>query len=166
MKTDQLKKLNTMVKEFKKLEESIERLRSQLEMREIDLEKLSRITIPEFLEENTLSEIKLATGEKVIVKDQLKTSLAGKNIYIVFEEMLALEKGDEEKINVLFKDSILVEDELGKVAKMLLAKKIGYTPKKTIHPSTLKKYVAERLAEGKKIPSEIGIFHYKETKIK
>jgi hypothetical protein len=75
-------------------------------------------------------------------------------------------KQAEEKVEDLFKTSLVVEDISEDVLKILLDFGIPYDIKRSIHPQTLKKYCQELLDSGKKVPDGISVFQYQETKIK
>ena len=125
--------------------------------------------IPEILNEVGLSELKLSTGEKIIVKDQLKSSIADKNYLQAYQNMIAAEGGDadaKEKVDGLFKSKAIIENPDDQILNNLIEKQVPYDLKREIHWQTLQKYCKNKLDRGEKIPEGISVFTYSETVIK
>lgn len=137
-------------------------------------ELISRQSIPSILNECGLSELKLVTDEKIIVKDEVKVSIADKNIYNLYKEMIKeemlskqLEEFEAEaNIKPLFKEVLTINEVNEETLNLLIENEIPYDNKKTIHPMTLKKYVTTKIEEGAVVPASINVFKYQETKIK
>jgi hypothetical protein len=137
---------------------------------------ISQVLIPSILNECNLSEIKLTSGERIIIKDKVKSSIADKRIETAFAEMVNYEcekydyKTAYENINGLFKEKIILEkltDEEKEIAlEILVNNEIPYENKKEIHWQTLNSYVREKLDRGEVIPESINVFRYQETEIK
>lgn len=164
---------------------SIASLEVVLQAKKKELEKLSREEIPAIMNELELSEIKLKTGKKIIVKDEVKPSVSKAVIYKVQEQMIKLEMdriiGDEQastqerlteiheqaqrNISALFKENIVMEYN-HKNVQTLLKNECVFDQDMSIHHQTLKKYCKERIEAGQKLPADIKIFQYQETKIK
>lgn len=163
---DSLGELAELCRSQQKIEEDISNLEEALKQKKRKLEYVSRELIPSLLNSKGLSEIKLWTGEKILVQDKIKASIANKNNLLAYRNMVSAEGGDSTSIDELFKSETIIEDISDDFLDFLLEKEIPYTNKKTIHPQTLKKYCKEKLERGEVIPEGISVFQYQETKIK
>lgn len=166
---DKLEDLSNLCLLQKQTEKDIEEAEEKLKTLKQELQTVSREGIPSILNELGLSELKLSTGEKVIVEQKIKSSIANKNYLGAYRGMIALEGGDdlaEEKVESLFKTQTILENSDEKTLQTLLEANISYELKRTIHPQTLNKYCRGLLESGKTIPEEITVFQYQETKIK
>ena len=163
-----LEKLSALCQTQKLLLRSITQKEKELKDYEAKLEEISRVKIPTLLNELGLSEVRLNTGEKLIVKDQVKANITNQNVHAAFQAMVEAEGGEgaEEKIENLFKTKLEVSEQSEEFLSYLLNKGYTYDLKKTIHHSTLNKYCRERLSQGKSIPENISVYEYQETTIK
>lgn len=169
MEEDALKKLQELCDKFQELKFEIEKQESKLENSKRELENVSRNLIPPLLNDYGLSEVRLISGEKVIVSDKIKASISAENSMSAYKNMIKEEGGDqagEESVDSLFKKQLVIEDQLDRAMKLLLQKQIPYDQKMSIHHQTLSKYCRLRLEEGKEIPKGISVFQYQETSIK
>jgi hypothetical protein len=160
------------------IEMSIKTLEAVVKAYEQKENNISQILIPTILNECGVSEVRLASGEKLIVSDEIKADIADKNTVYAFAEMIELEQKENgleyseafENVNALFKDSIVLKslspEEFKKAAEMLIEEGIPYEGKKDIHWQTLKKYVKTQLEYGKSIPKAINVFKYQKTTLK
>ena len=165
---DKLVVLSKLVKDYKSIEADIADIEAKLKERMEALQKISREAIPSILNSTGLSEIKLATGEKLKVEDKIQASIADKNYTVAYRNMIQAEGGDdnaEVKVDSLFKAQVVLEDVSDEVLEMLLEKDIAYEVKRSIHWQTLRKYCQGKLEDGKQIPEGISVFQYQETKI-
>jgi hypothetical protein len=166
---DSLLKLSGFCKEYKDIEKEISTLEEQLKGKKEKLEYVSRTQIPTILNEVGLSEIRLSTGEKVIVEDKLKASISDKNYSLAYRNMIKEEGGDDfavTKIDSLFKSRAVINEVSDDVLEVLISNNIPYDMDRSIHWQTLQKYCKGKLENGKPIPEGIGVFQYQETKIK
>ena len=166
---DMLVKLSESCDRLRKLEKEVEEAEDVLKHKQRELENVSRDTIPSLLNSLGLSELRLSTGEKIEIKDKVKASIANKNYFEAYRNMVEAEGGDEEaekKVNGLFKSTAVLEDPSDEVLDFLLDKEIAYESKKSIHAQTLAKYCRGKLERGEFIPEGISVFSYQETKIK
>jgi hypothetical protein len=157
---------------------SLETLEEVLKTFKDEEQLISQNLIPSILNDCGLQEIKLTSGERIIVEDKVKSSISDKRIADAFAEMVKLEQEQNnydyetafENINSLFKEKIilekLTEEEKEKALDLLSEFNIPYDSKKEIHWQTLNSYVKEKLDSGKSLPISINIFKYQETKIK
>lgn len=183
-KVDQLKNLrgeenpDHVNRVFKNLVEripdiSLATLEGVAKLFKIKEEKLSREEIPSILNELNMAEIKLTTGEKITVKDEIKASVNEANRRKLMEEMAKIEaefrgiEFEDALYNVkgLFKEK-LISDFDAELESELIQKGIGFDHKIDIHYQTLNKYVRDNLDQGLPIPESLSVFTYQETKIK
>lgn len=161
---DTLLQLKKLCDEYSTISFEIEKKEDELKAKKQTLENLSRNLIPALLGEYNLSEIKLSSGEKVMVQDKLKSSITNTRIDSVYKNMI--EEEGEDKVNSLFQIQTFIEDSSTDTLNLLLENSIPYELKKFIHWQTLNKYCKEKLAQGEKIPDGISVFQYQETQIK
>lgn len=169
LNSDTLSKLSNFCRLQKDLEIELERLEGMVQNKRKELEEVSRECIPSILNSKGLSEIRLSTGEKVIVEDKVKANIANKNILEVYKNMIKEEGGNENATNMiegLFKTSLIVDKPTNDLTDLLITKGVEFENKKTIHPQTLKKYCKDKLGKGESIPEGISVYQYQETKIK
>ena len=129
--------------------------------------EISGNLIPDLLDEIGLSELKLPSGEKVIVKRDYAAGITGANYefcmawlkdnghesLIKHDVVAKLKKGDDEEHKAL-------------VAK-LLELGVNFDDKETVHPGTLKAFVREQIEGGVDFPQEqFSVFPVRKTTIK
>lgn len=168
--SDKLSLLTDLCSKYRSVATEIEELAARMKELQETHESISRTQIPSIFNELGLSEIRLASGEKVSVEDKLKASIADKNYLFAFKSMVEAEGGDENaeaQVRSLFKSKIIVDsdDTNEELLDVLLSLDIPYDVKHDIHHLTLAKYCKGRLGAGKPIPEGISVFQYQETKI-
>lgn len=163
---DKLLELSNLVREYKDVEEYIEKKEEDLKKSKLYLEKISRERIPALFNGLGLSMIKLQSGQVVSIEDKLKASIADKNYLVAYRNMINAENGNIDKIDSLFNSKIIVGEVTDEVMELLLEKDIPYDTKREIHWQTLAKYCRDRLDNGNTIPEGISVFQYQDTKIK
>jgi len=164
MNQDTLSQLQELCDSYLKTKFEIEKMEDYLKREKQILENLSRNLIPSLLGEYNLSEIRLSSGDKVIVQDKLKASIPQKTINYVYKNMVDSEGLD--KTEALFKTSVEIDYRVKEVINLLVENAIPYEFKTSIHWQTLNKYCQEKLGQGEQIPDGISVFQYQETKIK
>lgn len=164
-----LEQLNELVKKQREVESLIDRGEIYIKEKKRELEQIAREQIPAILNKYGLSELRLATGEKVIVKDKTKASIKVTDRVLAYQNMIKAE-GDNEiariKVDSLFKSKIVIESMDNGITEILLKNGIPYDTDRTIHAQTLNKYCKERLEMGKSIPEGIAVFQFQQTQIK
>jgi hypothetical protein len=163
-----LSELSRLCEKQQGLEKAIEIMEKALADKKKELENVSRNLIPSILNTTGLSEVRLASGDKVVVQDKLNASITDKNYTLAYRNMINAEGGDthaHEVIDSLFKSQIVIDGNDEEVLNLLLDNDVIYESKYSIHPQTLKKYCRDRLESGKTIPEGISVFQYQETKI-
>lgn len=166
---DKLEKLSELCRTQKYLQEKIEQEEEQLKRTKEELRAVSQGLIPLLLNEVGISEVRLSSGEKVIVEDKLKASIPDKNFALAFRNMVLAEGGDniaEEKVSGLFSSKLIIDEISDVVMDILMNHDIAFEMKRDIHWQTLTKYCRQRLEQGLDIPEGISVYQYQETKIK
>ena len=163
---DSLLLLARLCLHYQNLSQEIEKMEEVLKDYKKKREAISMVRIPSLLNSVGLSELKLKSGEKLVVQDKVKANIAKKNINEAFAAMVEAEGGKEDIVNSLFKTQLVVPEISDNLLDYLLEQGYTYDVQKTIHPQTLNKYCRERLSQGKNIPENITVFQYQETTIK
>lgn len=107
-----LERLKELTDEHKKLEQEYKDLEEQAKEKKAQFNRISQEEIPSLLSEGGLSEIKLVTGEKVIVKEGISVTITDQDSFKDFLESrdetdiikinLAFDKMEEERKKALF----------------------------------------------------------------
>lgn len=168
MEQDSLQKLNALVTRYEELESEIFMAENLLEDLNKELLAISRGRIPELLNEAQLSEVKIASGKKIVVKDKVHASIAKSRIHEAYTQMVEAEEDDtaKEATRGLFKEQLTLSDTSEETKQMLIDSGVPYEEALTIHHQTLGKYCRQRLESGQTVPEAISVFQYQETKIK
>lgn len=123
--------------------------------------------LPTLMKELDLQNFSLKTGEKVEMKSDLSASITKEKAPAALAWLIKNSFGG------LIKTKVLTEfgkDDIEKAEKLAvqLVKKFGdnVSLTKAVHPSTLKSFVKDQLAKGKKIPMELfGVHQYDIAKL-
>jgi len=163
-----LSELSRLADKQQLLEKELEVMEERLKEKKKELENVSRNLIPSILNSTGLSEVRLSSGEKIVVSDKIATSIVDKNYTLAYRNMINAEGGDakaQETIDALFKSQVVIDGVSDEVLDILLDHDIPYDSKRSIHHQTLMKYCKDRLANGLTIPEGISVFQFQETKI-
>jgi hypothetical protein len=168
VEADALVVLEAYAQTYEDLELKIFQLENDLKDATEKLRKLSQSNIPQLLNDNGLSEVRLKNGKKIIVSDVVKASINKGNVDSAYVSMRTLEETEDaaQAIDNLFKSSLHVKDLSNETQKLLLENGIAYDIERSIHYQTLGKYVRSKLEAGQTVPEEISVFQFQETKIK
>lgn len=148
-----LESLATHANRARLLEESIETASVALQKMQEELRILIEGTMPEIMMEMNISEIKLVTGEKLIMTKFYSASITPEHADAAFDWLrknnfdsliknkieAAFGKGEDEKVRKLMEE---------------LAP-LGFTCKTSVHPMTLKSFVREQVEQGTPPPADI-----------
>lgn len=169
---DQLQRLSQLAADYKAAKERVTQLEDSLSQAKARFNRVSQEQIPELLLESGLSSVSLASGEKVVVSENVSASIKDAKSFVEFLD----DRGDAGIVKTTF--------ELGKVPPEILAMiindfnvKYGLFPtvKQGVHHSTLDKYVRELCGVGgkteaqiplAKLPDSVKAFTYFKTTIK
>ena len=173
--------LSELAKEQIALEERVAKLTEQLSNAKKQLLKVSGELIPELMAQSGLSEVRLGTGEKVIIKKGLSVSYKQEDRFRLFEFLKEHNAGSliKTKFDVGKLDDAVMEEVF-----TFLDEKVGtYDTDQRVHPQTLEKFFRDLTAvnatdeerqklygEGKimnieELPEFLKVYTYSQTKI-
>ena len=142
---------------LKKIEDDIAAIEDQLKKKKDEHDHISSKVIPELLAEQGLSEIKLADGSKVSVKQEFRCTLPKDDV----KREQAYEWLRNEKLGDIIKNNVFVtfgkgEDDKAK-SLIDLAVENGYEPnqKSDVAWNTLTALYEERVKAGLDMPSDV-----------
>ena len=154
----ELSHLSKLVKEQLKCEDEIEKLEEELKDKKKEYNQIRQNEIPDFLNQFGISEIKLANGKKVTIKNEVSVTIKDEEAFFKF-----LEKRHDDSI---IKNMLEMEDPSDKLIKELIKRGFIFAYNKKIHGQTLKAYFRTFLEVGDTPPDSVSIFTYSVTKIK
>lgn len=173
-----LAKLQAMVGRFQQIEAELVRLELETKVTKERFNQISQVDIPNLLMQYGLSEIKLASGEKLRVTQELSASIKDMDSFSEF----VTERGDDDILKSMISLGKIPAEVAEKIQRVLLEQfDLMADISRTVHPATLKKYIKEtcgigmedaedRLGERyvplQELPSSIGVFTYFKTTIK
>lgn len=176
-----LELLKEAVSLFKEREKKVKELEEELKIAKEKFRQISEERIPEILGESGLSEIKLDTGEKIIVKDDLKVNVSKANESKFF--LFLKNRGEDDIIKLNYKfDKDLSPDLREELDDFLIESDIEFDSEMSVHAQTKKAYFKNLLGLGKKdfekgretgkylpvekLPEWVSVYIYKKTTIK
>lgn len=178
MENQTLETLSELAYKQRALEEKKAILEKETKELEFQIQNISRKDIPGILNELNLTSIELKTGEKIIVKDQLKASIVSGNKEKAFLDMIQAEidSVDMSKelatmlVAEMFSTNLTInvntEEEKEEIANKLIGLGVPFNYDRNIHWQTLRKWCKERRDAGELIPESINVFEYQETVLK
>ncbi len=125
-----------------------------------------RNLIPSILDEIGVKDLSLSDGRKVTLDPKVKASISEANKPDAFGWL------EDNDFDGIIKTKVVSDFERGELeeARKIMAKLrdegINCVLDRSVHNMTLVSFVKERLAEGTVLPESIGVFEYKEAKIK
>jgi len=139
-----LKKLHDMAVRYLELENEIEELNETIAEKKKQFNHYSQEAIPQFLLKNGLSEIKLDTGEKIKIKEDISITIKNDREFFKFLR----ERNEDDIIKTFFSFDKMESDKLNELCKFLNDEEFGYEMKKDVHAQTKKKYFKGLLGMG------------------
>ena len=162
-----LSEITGLVVELRKKQEDLKKLEDAAASLKAEIGRLSGDVIPELCESANVSEFVLADGTKVMIKRRFFGKVSEHNMDAAQEYLESSGNG------ALVKRQIAVDlgrcslAESGRVHDALARIGVAGEEKRSIHPSTLSKFLTEQMESGADIPQEVfGVFRKVETKIK
>ena len=148
-------------------EKAVMKAESELRKAQEVLRNVSEKLVPEKMVELNVTEFKTADGVKVVLTPSLHASIKKENMPEAAGWL------DDNGFGSIVKRSISValgrdQAEKAEAIKEALMREYRLSPKEDVkvEPSTLKKFVRERLEEGAEVPMELfGVYEYKVAKI-
>lgn len=140
-----------------KLEQELSGLEKDVETKKEELRRVAETVLPDLMEEAQQEELKTADGIKVKVSERIQASIPKKDPARAVKCFKFIEdQGDERLIKRSFKIEFGREEEkwADKFERDLKQRKrpLNVVRDKTVHPSTLKAYIKEKLESGVDVP--------------
>lgn len=164
---DQLTRLGKLANYQISLEQTIESLNSQLKDIQEKYRRVSEVDIPGVLDETGLSEVRLADGTKIMIREDVRVSTTGKNRDTI-NSWLTLNGHDD-----LIRDEVTAAFKKGDgeiAAKALDALMVlgasAVDRKRYVNPQTFAALIRELMADGEDVPlDELGVFVQRRAKL-
>ena len=168
--TDILKELKSKIDKLVKIRKDIKFMEDKLAKANKDEASLSSEDIPNLLLSRGLSELKLDSGEKIIIKEKLFASVPkeqGKQKIVI---SWLIENGGA----YLVKKELKVEDPEEHILNYLKEQGIGFSNELSVNTNSFRAFLNEKLGMKKgslpvmeigEIPKQANPFIHKETKI-
>lgn len=137
----------------------VKQIEAQLEKAREEYRDISERKIPELMDELGMEEFKTKTGLKIKIKETIRASIPKAKQDAAFDWLRNHGYGGLVKrfVSVSFGKG---EDEMAEEAfRELIQRYEGVDDKSSVHPSTLKAFINERLAEGDEIPMDLFGVH-------
>jgi len=142
----ELARLQQLVKEYQSRDAMVKDLEEELKLAKEAFNIVAQQEIPNILNQYGLSDIKLASGEKITVKEELSVSVKDDKL-LDFYKFLK-DRGDEDIIKLMFQFRRMPEEKMNDLFIFLKEYDYDYEYEKGVHPQTLKKYFKELLGIG------------------
>lgn len=156
MSQERLDTLGALTKEARDLDYTIEKMTAALEDSQKKLRELLELKIPEIMQGMNMTEIKLTTGERLIMKKFYAAHISEEHQIQAFEWLR--KNGHDAIIKNEVKGSFGKgeDQQVTKVMEILSAQFPGiFNCKTSVHASTLKSFVKEQLESGAAIPTDL-----------
>lgn len=168
-KDQDLSRVAELAQRQMELEDEIQDLEEKLANKKHELERVQCFDLPDALRETGLSEVRLKSGEKLTVKDEVYASISQANAETAFEWL------KEHGLDDIIKNDVVLTFKRGEenladtIAKQLDLMGVGQhmLRKKHVHWQTLRATVKEQLELGVNLPMDVfGVHITPKTKIK
>jgi hypothetical protein len=143
--SDALETLKELVVLYKKQEEMVDYYEQQTKDEKKRFNKTSQEDIPTLLLAHGLSEIKLDTGEKVKIKEDVSVTVKNNEAFFKFLK----DRDEDDIIKLQLHFSRMDSEKISKLFAFLLEGEYDYEMKRDVHGQTKKKYFKELLGVGK-----------------
>ena len=164
-----LSRVSFLANELRNQEKNIADLEEVLKKAKQVARELAERQLPEAMLELGLSELKLADGSKVTIKDVVQASIPKGNILAALNYLSAPEIGAESliksEVSVAFSKG--EKERAQQLTESLQAQGLNPLFEMSVHPQTLSAWVRERLANGAPVDLELlGVYTGKKAVIK
>lgn len=139
-------------------ESEVEKLEEELAEAKKKYNHVRQEEIPDFLKQFGISELKLADGRKVTVKEDVNVTVKDHKAFYDF-----LRKRHDDSI---IKNMLEMESPPGELVDELMDRGYVFSYNEKIHGQTLKAYFRKFLEVGDTPPDSVNVFTYSITKIK
>lgn len=167
--SDTLQQLTTLCAQMREAEAEVQSAEDELKERKAALRRLAEEDIPGLMSELGVKQIKLETGQKIEVKDDISASIPAANKEAAFSWLEENGFGSILKIEVSVKFGKDQREEALELYNRLTEEGLEPTMDRGVHAQTLKAFIKERIAdpEGPQINMELfGAISYSIAKIK
>lgn len=161
-----IERLTGLANAAQSLQELIDKLVIELAEEQEKLISIVRVQMPNIMEELGMSEFKMTDGRVISIDPKINASIKEQDRPDAFRWM------EEKGYDGIIKTKVGAEFGKGEIEDARKAldalQKAGYLASidRSVHPATLKSFVKERLEAGEVLPPSIGVFEFKEAKIK
>lgn len=153
---DALKQLSALCAQLRDAERESEDLEAKRKAKDAEARRLAEEDIPALMQELQVSEIKLETGEKIKVSLEVYAQISAENKQAAFEWLEANGHGGliKTEVSVAFGRDEL---EYAKKCAEEISSSTGKSAEidRSVHASTLKAFLKERISSGKDVPLEL-----------
>lgn len=144
--TSELTELEELVKTYKLLQREIEEREAELSRCKEAFRMVAQESIPSLLNQHGLAEIKLRSGDKVIVKEDASVSVPDDKKPAFFEFLKSRDEEDIIKLHIAFKKMPIEKQK--ELFDFLNNYEYEYEADRGVHPMTLKSYFKKLLGVG------------------
>lgn len=166
MRKDLLKSITALCTKQRTLQDELAELELKAKQKKEQLDKISRIDIPELMEEAELASFTFDDGTVVEIRHEFACSISEDRKGVAFDWLRKHGFGGLIKTSVVASFGRDEDDKALKLAADLTKKKFVTKLIEVVHPQTLKAFIREQREKGKVVPdATFGIYNYNETKI-
>jgi hypothetical protein len=161
-----LQRVATMARQLTEVQDAISELTERLSEAKREERRISEEDLPQLMAEVGLSELTLASGEKVEITEQVQAAITEANLPAAVNWLV------EHGFGGIVKTRIMVDYDYTERGEALAAfqEQAQYHQtelKETVHPATLKSFVREQLEAGNNVPMDLFSVHpFSKAKIK
>ena len=154
----ELTRLAELVEKQLTYEGEIELLEEKLEAKKKQYNEVRQTEIPDFLKQFGISEIKLANGKKVKIKEDVSVTIKDPKAFYKFLR----ERHDD----AIIKNVLEMESPPTELMDELMERGYLFSYDEKIHGQTLNAYFRTFLEVGETLPDSVSVYTYSITKIK
>ena len=160
--------LRSLADDYLKAEAEVTRIEEELAVAKTALKDIAEVTIPQATD-GMDGEFNLGDGRKLIIKEEIRSSIAGEKRIPAIQWLDENDYGHIVKREVIFSfgkgDEERCRNFIDAVKKLSL--NLVFKSNDAVHHATLNSWVKERLGEGDTLPNDIfGIFRQRTAKVK
>lgn len=167
MGSDTLKELAKLCQRYVNMANDIVAAEDELKDQKDAFNRLRMETIPDMFFELEISELKLRSGEKIIITSDIQCGITNERKTKAHTWLMKNGFGGLIKMNVKIafgKDEIKAANNL--VAYLSRDYRDSVSLEKSVHPATLKSFIKEQMAEGNEVPHDLfGVFPFNVAKL-
>lgn len=163
---DSLQRLTDLCATASGFAKEVDRLTIELAEEQEKYKAIVRVALPELMAELNMLEFKLADGSVCSILPKVNASISEANKPQAYQWL------EENNFDGIIKTKVVAlfskgeMEDAKKAQSLLLNNGIGADLDRSVHPATLLSFVKEQLAAGSELPPSIGVFEFKEAKIK